>query len=276
MKRELAVVLLLLGGCGYSSVDNDGVCQPKKIHHTRRGEENPAPLRPTPIVVTLYLRRYPAMWRSFWCAFWVLMVVPFAALFLCSGCGGGAFGTGPVGDGGEVADAASDAAPDALTDAGGEAAPLDDAALAEDTGSHVIVADSGGHDAAVDSPMEASSPVEAGVVDAAHADAAPPPCGGGPVYVHHAGIAGVTWQDCTPTGTYDVAEAQAACKAYMAWAGCGYGCVAVSCTLGSGIEFENSTSCGPQASQPVVWEYGGGSGLVGHPTCPSVGDPAWD
>lgn len=47
------------------------------------------------------------------------------------------------------------------------------------------------------------------------ADAAPKECDDAGLVTHSDGI-GQTWQDCAPLGTYDVAEAQAACKANAA------------------------------------------------------------
>lgn len=58
---------------------------------------------------------------------------------------------------------------------------------------------------------------DAGTTDAAandSGDLAPPDCGdGGTVYTHNNG-AGQAWQDCVPLGTYDMAEAIAACGAF--------------------------------------------------------------
>lgn len=46
------------------------------------------------------------------------------------------------------------------------------------------------------------------------------PCGGSGYVVHHTGVDGLTWTDCTPTGTYDVVQATQACKTWCEANGC--------------------------------------------------------
>jgi hypothetical protein len=104
--------------------------------------------------------------------------------------------------------------------------------------------------------------------------AAPPPsCDGGPVYTHHVGIAGLTWQDCVPASTYDYAEATAACQAYLAHVACPYSasCVFVAC---ANYQIRYESACGASA----VWAYQGNvSGHVNASgSCPSASDPGWD
>lgn len=100
-------------------------------------------------------------------------------------------------------DARADAGapPAAKPDAGGDAGSRVDGSPTGDAGSHVVV--------------DGEAPPDAAKV----ADAGPSDCDGGPVYLHHVGLDGLTWQDCVPTGTYDATEALAACAVYAAATG---------------------------------------------------------
>jgi hypothetical protein len=113
-------------------------------------------------------------------------------------------------------------------------------------------------------------------------------CDGGALYLHSAGLGGVTWRDCAPTGTYDAAEALAACAVYAA----ATGAQAVSngvplCAL---VDDPVTESCASSAllntGPAVVWTYSGGGqyAATGHVavlgthddgTCTSAQDPGW-
>ena len=113
------------------------------------------------------------------------------------------------------------------------------------------------------------------------------PCDGGPVYTHHTGSLGVTWQDCVPAGTDSLAEAVAACSAMKAYelatngitCDCTspqYACAAVATpSAPTSVTFYNSAAGCPD----IVWSYGQGS-APGHVAsggaCPTTSDPTWN
>jgi hypothetical protein len=175
-------------------------------------------------------------------------------------------------------------------------------------------ADAGGHDAAVDStsgpsgwldasidddagqapedapPRESSSEAsESGSSGSGPYDSGPTdggPCDGGPFYTHHVGVAGLTWQDCIPTGTYNSTQAVAACETYSASVDAGV----AWCYLPPGT-CEYSSEFQPQGAGGLptyFWTYDGqtsatGAGHVANIAttqspggCPSAGDPMWD
>jgi len=161
-----------------------------------------------------------------------------------------------------------------------------------DGGSRV---DSGPVAEKVDAGADAEPHVVDGGPDAdagSRSDAAPvadggSSCDGGPVYLHHAGLDGVTWQDCVPTGTYDAAQALAACEAYAdvakADAGASYADAAGAALCDQ--RGSSAASC-PNMVQygltPIFWTYAAGTG--GHVVVSgsytqcstSVTDPTWD
>ncbi len=141
-----------------------------------------------------------------------------------------------------------------------------------------------------------SGSTELGLDSSPPSDSAPTDaslCDGGPVYLHHVGLDGLTWQDCVPTGTYNSMQALAACEAYASQFS--PSCI-VYCSLPAGTceyssEFESSTpSCdnGGNMEQVVSWTYSGqteatGTGHVAIASnatatggCPSALDPSWD
>jgi len=112
-------------------------------------------------------------------------------------------------------------------------------------------------------------------------------CDGGSIYLHHAGLDGVTWQDCVPTGTYDAAQALAACEAYANVAKADAGASYADVTGESLCDQRGSAaaSC-PNVVQygltPIFWTYT--AGTEGHVVVSgsytqcstSVTDPTWD
>ena len=136
------------------------------------------------------------------------VVFVLALCWVLAGCGGAPFtsddafdavsavDTGsPDPDGGVVDPSNEDAAP-ASPDAGSVTAGRD--------GGSTTGEDAGGH-----------ADGDAALPDTADAGA----CDGGPLYLHHVGLLGLTWRDCVPTGTYDATEALAACAVYAAATG---------------------------------------------------------
>lgn len=121
-----------------------------------------------------------------------------------------------VGDGGSI-----DPSLDPLIGDAGSPAVADTGARG-DAGASTAQADAGAGWAADASPVTLSDAGQrvddgGGSPDAGAADAGA--CDGGPLYLHHVGLLGLTWQDCVPTGTYDAAQALAACAVYAAATG---------------------------------------------------------
>jgi hypothetical protein len=203
---------------------------------------------------------------------------------LCSvlaGCIGAPFSADAVseadteaGDGGGSLDPLNgDAGTPSTDDAGARAdagtVPADAAsdAGARIDGSPAEVADAGPHGDATPS-------------DAASTDAGT--CDGGPLYLHHVGLMGLTWQDCVPTGTYDATQALQACAVYLAATTPGEFCQLAaprSSGCGSSVDFGGE----------IFWTYDGqydgqtqaATGHVKDETngtigCPSSTDPEWD
>jgi hypothetical protein len=99
------------------------------------------------------------------------------------------------------------------------------------------------------------------------------PSGGGPGYgcatTHNTGVAGGTYADCLPVGTYTVGQAEAACAAYVQTLGltpsscqtgpyCQYVISGVTDTVDyNGVLYEN-----PATHQGYVWIYSGSSGAT--------------
>jgi hypothetical protein len=111
------------------------------------------------------------------------------------------------------------------------------------------------------------------------------PCDGGPFYTHHVGVAGLTWQDCVPTGTYNSTQAVAACEAYSASVDAGFAwCYLPPGTCEYSSEFQPDVSGLPT----YFWTYDGQTSVTGagHVAdiattrspggCPSADDPMWD
>lgn len=106
------------------------------------------------------------------------------------------------------------------------------------------------------------------------------PCDGAGISTHDTGL-GVSWQDCVPVGTHDVAQASAACNAWCAEHDCfshdpQNHCFTASCGGGSEFWFGQTVAiAGPDA---VLTGWSMSSGEVVHMTvsgsCPVIG--AWD
>jgi hypothetical protein len=111
-------------------------------------------------------------------------------------------------------------------------------------------------------------------------------CEGGPLYTHQVGVAGITWQSCTPDGIDNVVEARAACAAYLAHDQCsGAECLVIaSCTTGGADEESGVWYSAPNCEESIVWAYGN-TAAPGHVNvqtqvtnviCPSISDPTWN
>jgi len=144
-------------------------------------------------------------------------------VILCSalaGCIGAPFAAGDTqadtvgADAGAVAEQADSGTEDPSNVDSGTSDPLNaDSGKNADAGADVDA--SPGVDARADARVDGGDePHDDGVDAGSTADASP--CGGGPVYLHHVGLMGLTWQDCVPTGTYDATQALAACATYAA------------------------------------------------------------
>lgn len=193
---------------------------------------------------------------------WVVWVA--GALAWTSGCAGAAF-TGELDPLSETPDAVGQDA----DGGGGSSSTSSSSGTSSSSSSRTDDSDAGG---------------------AADPDSAPGPCDGGPLYLHHVGLKGLTWQDCVPTGTYDAAQAIAACTAYSA-AVSGGACELLTnpaltpCAFSAALEGQASL---------VEWTYEGSgestvTGRVGVgisdvnsedggliTVCTSADDPAWD
>lgn len=111
-------------------------------------------------------------------------------------------------------------------------------------------------------------------------------CDGGPLVLHSNGL-GQTWQDCTPLGTHDQAEAMAACEAFRAtnppppsagdpesamacdwganWTGCNWGAVCLDYPI-PGMSYPYQHAC-------WVVDMGSGTGAPGTVYVASQGWP---
>jgi hypothetical protein len=213
-------------------------------------------------------------------------VVAFGFFVLCSaltGCIGAPFTAGVL-DEADTQEAGDSGSLDPLNgDAGSP--PVDNADVRADAGTVPATEADAGVDA--EARTDGSPKVDAGAhEDDASPDASPDAgtCDGGPIYVHHVGLMGLTWQDCVPTGTYDATQALAACAAYAVVGPTPGG---GSCTLAA------SSECGGAAGYDlgsgvtqVTWAYQGATDNEGSQTvaghaktgtgCPSAQDPEWN
>jgi hypothetical protein len=129
---------------------------------------------------------------------------------------------------------------------------------------------------------------DSGSVDASPIDAGP--CNdGGPLYLHHVGLSGLTWQDCVPTGTYNATQALEACAVYAAATDAGALPNGLPlCSLENDPAMEVCASSAVLNINPAVaWTYvgAGQNTTTGHVaafgthsdgSCTTPQDPAWD
>lgn len=201
------------------------------------------------------------------------MDVRVVAAAVLVGCGGGPF-TAAV-SGGSAVDASDEVAA-AAVDASGVAVRAVDGGDLPDG----VVGEFDALESSVDSRPESGLATEA--------DVSSGPCDGGQPVTHEVGVDGLTWQDCAPAGTYDSAQALAACEAYAAHVAptCVSGCSLPPGTCVASSEYYPLTAA--CAAPVVTWTYAGqteatGTGHVvvepGNPAtggCPSGSDPSWD
>jgi hypothetical protein len=108
-------------------------------------------------------------------------------------------------------------------------------------------------------------------------------CDGSALYDHQVGLDGLTWQDCTPTGTYNAAQALAACNVYaqsVTSRGCVGGCYPSGTTCQSTGNYSDviyqttGTIC-----SDAIWDFAN-TAANGHVqtggSCPRLTDPAWN
>lgn len=124
----------------------------------------------------------------------------------------------------------------------------------------------------------------ADAADATDADAArdATPCES----VEHSDGLGQEWTDCTPAGTYDADEAEAACAAFAAAAtdAGGHCSTPETCSSSSALVvvylYNNGNNCMAAWAIPGTDDAGAGIGHVTPPgvgcLCPTSSDPAWD
>ena len=135
--------------------------------------------------------------------------------------------------------------------------------------------DSGSSDSdSSDSGRDDSSPTDADL------------CNGEPVYLHHVGLNGLTWQDCVPTGTYNATQAFAACGVYANAIDAGAAAVGVTTFCDQRLDPDACSNLVQYVITPVFWFFQGGKtpGATGHvvvsgsyDSCPiSAADPTWD